>query len=99
MDWIEPFLPIVQTDPGMNQGELERAATAALQRQKVLEDVLTGKRPEDDFNDLLRMEGWDPDAYWQTAEANVEAFIRAGIVPEALEFLDCGLVIPRRENA
>lgn len=95
MDWIEPFLPVVNSDPDMNRSELTAAAEASLLRQRVLEDVLLGKRPEDDFNDLLRSERWDPDDFWKTAEANVEAFARAGIVPDALEFLPSGLVIPR----
>jgi hypothetical protein len=95
VDFIEPLLPAVNSDPDMRSDELAAAAEASLLRQRVLEQVLRGERPEDDFNDLLREERWDPDAYWETAEANVDAFIRAGIVPEALEFLDSGLVIPR----
>lgn len=79
----------------MSASELAKVVDASLLRAQILEDVLRGHRPEDDFNDLLRSEDWDPDAYWQTAEANVEAFIQAGIVPESLELLDCGLVIPR----
>lgn len=94
-DFLEPLLPIVNSEVGMSASELTRAVEESLLRAQILEEVLRGDRPEDDFNDLLRSEQWDPDAYWQTAEANVEAFIRAGIVPEALEFLDCGLVIPR----
>ncbi|MGB3135403.1 MAG: hypothetical protein WBG38_14425 [Nodosilinea sp.] len=94
-DFLEPLLPVVNSEAGMTASELTTATEASLLRAQVLEDVLRGKRPEDDFNDLLRSERWDPDAYWQTAEANVEAFIQAGIVPESLEFLDCGLVIPR----
>jgi hypothetical protein len=94
-DFLEPLLPIVGSEVGMSRSELTKAVDASLLRAQILEEVLRGQRPEDDFNDLLRSERWDPDAYWQTAEANVEAFINAGIVPEALEFLDCGLVIPR----
>lgn len=95
VDFLDPLLPIVGSEVGMSRSELTKAVEASLLRAQVLEEVLRGDRPEDDFNDLLRSERWDPDAYWQTAEANVEAFIDAGIVPEALEFLDCGLVIPR----
>ncbi len=95
MDFIEPLLPVVNSEPGMSRAELQQAAIASQLRQKVLEEVLRGDRPEDDFNDLLRSEGWDPDAYWATAESNIDAFISVGIVPNALEFLDSGLVIPR----
>lgn len=95
MDWIEPLLPIVATDPDMSREERARAAENSLLRQQVLEEVLRGERPVDDFNDLLRSERWDVDEYWETAEANVDAFIRAGVIPEALEFLPSGLVIPR----
>ena len=94
-DWIEPLLPVVNSDPDMSRDELTQAAEDSLLRQQVLEEVLTGKRPEDDFNDLLRVERWDPDLFWETAEANVDAFISLGIHPEGLEFLDSGLVIPR----
>jgi hypothetical protein len=97
-DWIEPLLPIVNDDPGMSPAELAQAAEASLLRQRVLEEVLRGERPEDDFNDLMREERWDVDGYWETAEANVEAFMRQGIVPESLEFLDSGLVIPRNQT-
>lgn len=79
----------------MNQAELIQACEDALLRAAVLDDVLQGKRNEDDFNDLLREDRIDPDLYWQEAEASVNAFIEAGIVPDTLEFLDSGLVIPR----
>jgi hypothetical protein len=95
VDFLDPLLPVVNSDPDMSRSELAQAAEASRLRQRVLQDYLEGKRPEDDFNDLLREEGWDPDAYWHTAEGNVDAFIRQGLIPEALEFLDCGLVIPR----
>lgn len=94
-DFLEPLLPIVNSEVGMTASEFTKSAEVSILRAQILEEVLRGDRPEDDFNDLLREERWDPDAYWQTAEANVEAFIQAGIVPESLEFLDCGLVIPR----
>lgn len=95
VDFLDPLLPIVATEPGMNRAEREKVAADSLLRQKVLEGYLRGDNSEDDFNDLLREQRWDPDAYWATAEANVDAFISQGIVPEALEFLDSGLVIPR----
>ncbi|MFQ4139633.1 hypothetical protein PGN35_025315 [Nodosilinea sp. PGN35] len=98
-DFLEPLLPIVNSDPDMSRAELTQACEDALLRAKVLEDYLRGDRPEDDFNDLLREERWDVDAYWRNAECAVDSFIQAGIVPEALEFLDSGLVIPRYGNA
>lgn len=94
-DFLEPLLPIVNSEVGMTASELTKAAEDSLLRAKVLEDVLRGNRSEDDFNDLLREERWDVDAYWLEAEQAVDNFINAGIIPEALEFLDCGLVIPR----
>jgi folate-binding Fe-S cluster repair protein YgfZ len=99
VDWIEPLLPVVNSDPDMRVDELAAAARASTLRQKVLEEVLRGERPEDDFNDLLRAERWDVDDYWAAALENVEAFIRQGIIPEALEFSSSGLVIPRHDNA
>lgn len=95
VDFLDPLLPIVGSELGMNHSELTQAVEASLLRAQILEEVLRGQRPEDDFNDLLRSERWDVDAYWQTAEANVDALIEAGIVPESLEILDSGLVIPR----
>jgi hypothetical protein len=95
VDFLDPLLPIVATEQGMTRDERAQAAADSLLRQKVLEGYLRGENSEDDFNDLLREQRWDPDSFWQTAEANVNAFINAGIVPEALEFLDSGLVIPR----
>lgn len=94
-DFLEPLLPIVNSEVGMSASELTKAVEESLLRVQILEDVLRGERHVDDFNDLLRSEDWDPDAYWQQADTNVEAFIRAGIVPESLELLDSGLVIPR----
>lgn len=94
-DFLEPLLPIVNSDPDMSRAELTQACEDALLRARVLEDFLKGDRPEDDFNDLLREERWDVDLYWQSAELAVDGFINAGIVPDSLEFLDCGLVIPR----
>ena len=94
-DFLEPLLPIVNSDPDMSRSELEQACEDALLRAKVLEDYLRGDRPEDDFNDLLREENWDVDLYWQDANQAVDSFIQAGIHPDSLEFLDCGLVIPR----
>lgn len=95
LDYLEPLLPTVNFDPDMSREELIGACDAALLRAAVLDDVLQGKRNEDDFNDLLREDRRDPDAYWQEAEAAAEAFIQSGIVPESLEFLESGLVIPR----
>lgn len=95
MDHLEPLLPIVNAEEGMTHSELEKACEAAFLRARVLDDWLQGKRPEDDFNDLLRAENWDPDAYWEDAQDAVDDFINAGIVPDTLEFLDSGLVIPR----
>jgi len=95
-DFLEPLLPIINSDPGMSRAELVKAVEASLLRATVLEDYLKGNRPEDDFNDLLRSENWDPDSYWAIAECNVDAFIAQGIVPDSLEYLDSGLVIPRQ---
>lgn len=95
VDYLEPLLPLVNSDPDMNRSELVQACEDALLRAAVLDDVLQGKRNEDDFNDLLRVDRVDPDDYWRDAEASVDAFIQSGIVPDSLEFLDSGLVIPR----
>lgn len=95
VDYLEPLLPIVNSAEGMTHAELTQATEAALLRATVLEDVLRGDRPEDDFNDLLREERWDVDTYWLDAEESVEGFAKAGIFPDSLEFLDSGLVIPR----
>lgn len=99
MDYLEPLLPVVNSAEGMTPAELTKACDEALLRAVVLDDVLQGKRSEDDLNDLLRGEGWDVDLYWQDAEQAVDNFIHAGIIPDSLEFLDCGLVIPRHGNA
>ncbi|MBD1917445.1 MULTISPECIES: hypothetical protein [Cyanophyceae] len=98
MDYLEPLLPVVNSAEGMTPAELTKACDKALLRAAVLDEVLQGKRHEDDFNDLLRSEGWDPDAFWHDAEDSVDAFIQAGIVPDSLEFLDSGLVIPRHHS-
>jgi hypothetical protein len=95
MDYLEPLLPIVNSVEGMNHTELTQAVESALVRATVLEEVLRGERPEDDFNDLLRQERWDPDGYWRDAEESVDGFAKAGIFPDSLEFLESGLVIPR----
>jgi hypothetical protein len=98
-DFLEPLLPLVHIDPDMSRADMEKACSDALLRASVLEEWLEGKRPEDDFNDLLRMDDGDVDEFWQNADRAVDSFIQAGIVPESLEFLDCGLVIPRHGNA
>ncbi|MBE9155383.1 hypothetical protein IQ265_00785 [Nodosilinea sp. LEGE 06152] len=95
MDYLEPLLPVVNSAEGMTPAELAKAVDKALLRATVLDEVLQGKRGEDDFNDLLRSEDWDPDEFWIDAEGAVDAFIQAGIVPDSLEFLESGLVIPR----
>lgn len=95
VDFLEPILPLVNIDPDMSRADLERACADALQRASVLEEWLIGVRPVDDFNDLLREDGADPDEFWASADRAVDGFIQAGIVPESLEFLPSGLVIPR----
>lgn len=95
VDYLEPLLPVISSAPGMNQAELVQACEDALLRAVVLDDVLQGKRNEDDFNDLLREDRLDPDTYWRNAETAVDLFIDSGVIPDSLEFLDSGLVVPR----
>lgn len=95
MDWIEPLLPLVDSDREMRPDERAAAARESLEFQGVLEDVMFARRPEDDLNDFLRLRGLDPDAYWQDVESDIDAVIRAGLVPDALEYSPSGLVVPR----
>lgn len=98
MDFIEPLLLPVQTTVDHSRTDLEQAAEESLFRQRILEGFLKGEYTENDVNDTLRMAGVEPAEFWEVAIANIDFVIATGIVPENLEFLDSGLVIPRHPN-
>lgn len=93
-DWIEPLLPLVRLPEGMSPGEIEAAGRDQLIRQRLLEEVLLGQRPPDDFHDALRMDGLDPDNYWEVVETQVDAVIARGETFDGLEFLGRALELP-----